>query len=441
MNLKDVKIEKKSDLNRNVKITVSAEEVKKIMDENLKKYVKNAKLDGFRPGKAPESVVKTKYAEQIKGETIQTVVSRSLAKVITDEKFDVATQPHVHNDEFKEGEDYTFSAHFELMPNVEPKGYQKIKLTKEVAEVTEELTNELIEKFLSSQIEYKSKKENSKAKEGDQIKMNAIGFKEGIAFEGGKLENYPLVLGSKNFIAGFEDGLIGVKKGDKISLDLKFPEEYHAKDLAGADVRFDVEVLDILAPEKAELSDELAKKVGYESADKFTEFARSIVVKDLASASEQRLRRELFDILDKKNTFELPESMVDAEFNAVWQAFITDLAKSGQSVAGMDKSEDQLKEEHRKLAERRVRLGLILSKIGQENEVEVAPEQISAEIEKVVAMYPQQADQVRAYYNSPNGRNEIVGPLYEKAICDFVYSQATIKEKTIDPKELLKELD
>ncbi|MCP4354115.1 MAG: trigger factor [Proteobacteria bacterium] len=439
MNLKDVKIEKKSDLNRNVTITVSAEEVGKIMVENLKKYAKNAKLDGFRPGKAPESVVKSKYSEQIKGETIQTLVSKSLAKVITDENFDLATQPHVNDGEFAEGKDYTFSAHFDLMPNIEPKGYKKIKLTKEVAEASDELTNDLIEKFLSSQTEYKSKKANSKAKVGDQVKMNATGFKDGVAFEGGKLEDHPLVLGSNAFIPGFEDGLVGVKKGDEISLDLKFPEEYHAKDLAGADVRFDVEVLDVLGSVKAELTDELAKKFGYESADKFTEFARSRVTEDLASASEQRLRRELFDILDKKNTFELPESMVESEFNAIWQAFIADLAKSGQSIDAMDKSEDQLKEEHRKLAERRVRLGLVLSKIGQENKIEVTPEQIAEEVEKVVAMYPQQADQVRAYYNSPNGRNEIVGPLYEKAVCDFVYSQATIKEKSVESKELIKE--
>lgn len=439
MDLKDVKIEKNSELNRSVKITVDAKEVSKIIDENVKKYADNAKIDGFRPGKAPVSVVKSKYQAQIDSETTQTIVSRSLAKVITDEKFELAAQPHVNHGELKEGEDYTFSSHFDLMPNVEPKGYQKVKLTKEVAQPSDELTEELIEKFLASQTEFKSKRANSKANEGDQVKMNAIGYKDDVAFEGGKLEDYPLVLGSKAFIPGFEEGLVGVKKGDKVSLDLKFPEEYHAKELAGADVRFDVEVLDVLKPVQAELTDELAKKYGYDSAEKFKEFAKTRVKEDLEHASEQRLRRELFDILDKKNDFELPEAMVESEFQAIWQAFIMDLARSGQNIESLGKSEEELKAEHKDLAKRRVRLGLILSKIGQENKLEVKPEQIEAEIEKVITMYPQQADQVRAYYNSERGRNEIAGPLYEKAVCDFIYDQATIKEKEVDAKELIKE--
>ena len=439
MNLKDVKIEKKSDLERNITITVSAEDIAKIMNENTQKAAKNAKLDGFRPGKAPIAVIKQKFEEQIMAETMQTIVSSSLTKVITDEKFDIATQPHVHHTEFKEGEDYTFSAHFEIMPNVEPKGYEKVKLTKEVAKADEDLTNELLGKFLESQVEYKAKRADAKAKDGDQIKMNAVGFKDGVAFEGGKLDNYPLVLGSKSFIPGFEEGLVGAKKGDKLSLDLTFPAEYHAPDLAGAAVVFEVEVLEVAASQKAELTDELAKKFGYDSAEALKEFAASRVQEDLNNASEQKLRRELFDILEKKNKFALPASMIEGEFNAIWQAYQMDLAKAGKSITDMDKSEEELKTENRALAERRVKLGLVLSKIGQENKLEIKEEDVAAEINKVVAMYPQQADQVKAYYTSPQGRNEIVGPLFEKAVCDFIFAQAEIKEKEIKASELLKE--
>ena len=439
MNLKDVKIEKRSDLERNVTVTVSAEDIAKIIEENTQRAAKNAKLDGFRPGKAPITVIKQKYNDQIMAETMQTVVSQGLTKVITDEKFDIATQPHVHHTEYKDGEDYTFSAHFEIMPVVEPKGYQKAKLTKDVAKATDELTNELLDKFLSSQVEYKAKRADAKAKDGDQVKMNAIGYKDGVAFEGGKLDNYPLVLGSKSFIPGFEEGLVGAKKGDKVSLDLAFPEEYHAKELAGAPVVFEVEVLEIASPKKAELTDELAKKFGYESSEKLTEFAASRVQEDLNNASEQKLRRELFDLLEKKNDFALPESMIENEFNAIWQAYEMDLARAGKTIADMDKSEEELKVENKGLAVRRVKLGLVLSKIGQENKVEVKDEDIAAEINKIVAMYPQQADQVKAYYASQQGRNEIVGPLYEKAVCDFIYTQAEIKEKEVKAEELLKE--
>jgi trigger factor len=440
MNLKDVKIEKRSDLERNVVITVSAEDIAKVMDENTKKVSKNAKIDGFRPGKAPVAVIKQKYNDQIMAETMQTIVSRGLTKVITDEKFDIATQPHVHHTEYKEGEDYTFSAHFDIMPVVEPKGYQGVKLTKDVAKANDELTNELLNKFLESQVEYKAKRADSKAKDGDQVKMNAVGFKDGVAFEGGKLDNYPLVLGSKSFIPGFEEGLVGAKKGDKVSLDLTFPAEYHAKELAGAAVVFEVEVLEIASPKAAELSDELAKKFGYESAEALKEFASTRVQDDLNTAAEQKLRRELFDILEKENKFALPASMVEGEFNAIWQAFEMDVARAGKTIADMGKSEEELKTENKALAERRVKLGLVLSKIGQENKVEVKDEDIAAEINKVVAMYPQQADQVQSYYNSPQGRNEIVGPLFEKAVCDFIYSQAKITEKEVKAEELLKEL-
>jgi trigger factor len=440
MNLKDVKIEKRSDLERNVTITVSAEDIAKVMDENTKKVSKNAKIDGFRPGKAPVAVIKQKYNDQIMAETMQTIVSRGLTKVITDEKFDIATQPHVHHTEYKEGEDYTFSAHFDIMPVVEPKGYQGVKLTKDVAKANDELTNELLNKFLESQVEYKAKRADAKAKDGDQVKMNAVGFKDGVAFEGGKLDNYPLVLGSKSFIPGFEEGLVGAKKGDKVSLDLTFPAEYHAKELAGAAVVFEVEVLEIAAPKAAELSDDLAKKFGYESAEALKEFAATRVQDDLNNAAEQKLRRELFDVLEKENKFALPASMVEGEFNAIWQAFEMDVARAGKTIADMDKSEEELKTENKALAERRVKLGLVLSKIGQENKVEVKDEDIAAEINKVVAMYPQQAEQVQAYYNSPQGRNEIVGPLFEKAVCDFIYSQAKVTEKEVKAEELLKEL-
>jgi trigger factor len=437
MNLKDVKIEKRSDLERNVIITVSAEDISKVINENTKKVSKNANIDGFRPGKAPAEVIKKKYQDQIIGETMQTIVSEGLNKVIVDEKFDIATQPHVHHTEYKEGEDYTFSAHFEIMPEVEPKGYQKVKLTKDVAKATDELTNELLEKFLSSQVDYAAK--DGAAAEGDQIMMNAIGYKDGVAFEGGKLDGYPLVLGSKSFIPGFEDGLIGAKKGDKLSLDLAFPKEYHAKDLAGAAVVFEVEVLEVATPKKAELSDELAKKFGYESADALKEFAATRVQEDLDNASEQKLRRELFDILEKKNDFVLPASMINGEFDAIWNAYVADLARSGKTIADMEQSEEELKTENKALAERRVKLGLVLSKIGQENKLEVKEADIAAEIQKVAAMYPQQAEQVMAYYNSPQGRNEVVGPLFEKAVCDFIYAQAVITEKEVTSEELLKE--
>jgi trigger factor len=440
MNLKDVKIEKRSELERNVVITISAEDMTKAIEENTKKVVNSAKIDGFRPGKAPVSVIKSKYNDQIMSETMQAVVSRSLTKVIMDEKFDIATQPHVHHTEFKEGEDYSFSAHFEIMPAVEPKGYQKVKLTKEVAKANDELTDELLNKFLSTQVEYKAKRADAKAKEGDQVKMNAIGYKDGVAFEGGKLDNYPLVLGSKSFIPGFEEGLVGAKKGDKVSLDLTFPAEYHAKDLAGAAVVFEVEVLEIAAAKAAELSDDLAKKFGYDSAEALKEFAASRVQEDLNNASEQKLRRELFDILEKENKFDLPASMLEQEFNAIWQAFQMDLARSGQTIEALEKSEEELKTENRALAERRVKLGLVLSKIGQEHKLEVKQEDIAAEINKIVAMYPQQADQVKAYYASQQGQNEIVGPLFEKAVCDFIYTQATITEKEVKAEELLKEI-
>lgn len=439
MNLKDIKIEKKSDLERNVIITVSAEDMTKAIETNTKKVSNSAKLDGFRPGKAPISVIKSKYNDQIMGEAMQDIVAKSLTKVITDEKFDVATQPHVHHTEFKEGEDYTFSAHFEIMPVVEPKGYQKVKLTKTVAKANDELTDELLEKFLASQVEFKAKRANAKAKDGDQITMNAVGFKDGVAFEGGKLDNYPLVLGSKSFIPGFEDGLIGASKGDKLSLDLAFPAEYHAEDLAGAAVVFEVEVLEIAGPAKAELTDELAKKFGYETADALKEFAATRVQEDLDNAAEQKLRRELFDILEKKNSFALPKQMLEGEFNAIWQAYEMDLAKTGKTIADLDKTEEELKAENKGLAERRVKLGLVLSKIGQENKLEVKQEAIEAEINKIAAMYPQQADQVRAYYTSPQGQNEVVGPLFEKVVCDFIYSQAAITEKEIKAEELLKE--
>lgn len=439
--LMNISLENTGELSRKMQITVPAAEIDKMANERLEHLQKTVKMPGFRPGKVPLDVIKKNHGSQVLSELTESVISNSLAKAFTEKDIRPAGQPRLGEDSGlpELGSDYTFSVTFEIYPEVTLPDFSKIKITKEVAKPDEQMANDLLERLASSRLNFEKKE--GKAESGDRVIIDAEGFVKGEKepFAGGTLKAFQVVLGSGQMIPGFEDGLIGKEAGDKFDLEVSFPEKYHSAELAGKAAVFKTELLRVESSSKPEFNDDFAKTFGEETMDSLKKRIDEQLTVDLEAASTQKLKRQLFDAMDKDNTFVLPEGLVESEFNAIWQSQLQDLAQRGMKIEDMDKSEEEMKAEFKELAARRVRLGLVLSETGQKNDIRVEKKDIDAEIEKVAAANPEQADQVRAYYANPEQQNQIVGPLFEQKVTEWILSQAKVTEKEVKAEELVKE--
>lgn len=433
-----ISLQNKGELGREMVITVPAKDVDAQLGQRLDRIAKSVKLDGFRPGKAPTNVIKARFGAQAAAELTEELVSNTLGKALKEKELRPAAQPRVTFGTLQEGKDYSYTVLFDVLPTVEPKGYEGLKLTRYTAEPTDAQVSEVTDRLRDMNKTF-SKKEG-KAANGDRVLIDAVGYKDGKAFEGGEVKQYWLELGSGSFIPGFEEGLVGVKDGDSKKLDLAFPKDYFNKDLAAQKVVFEVKVFGVEAGAAPELNDEFAKKYGAKDVTELKERIKADLIKELQTASDQRLKREMFDILVEKNKFTLPETMVEDEFTNLWGAFVQDLQRRGGNFAMLGKSEQDLQAEYKNLAARRVQLGLLITEIGNKEKVELSEKDIQAEIAEIAKAYGPQADKVIAYYKRPEVRAQITGPLFERKVCDFIYGKATITESKIDAKELRKEL-
>ncbi|MAI08194.1 MAG: trigger factor [Magnetococcales bacterium] len=436
-----VSLENTGELSRKLSITVPAADIDAMAAERLEQIAKTVKMPGFRPGKVPMDVVKRQHGDRVMGEITERVISESLAKAMKEKDVRPAGQPMMDAGAGlpEEGKDYSYSVSFDVYPEFKPAKVAGIKLTKEVAEPTDEMVEDLLGRLAESRKSYKKK--DGAAVKGDKVIINGEGFVKGEkeGFEGGNLKDFPIILGSGSLIPGFEENLEGVKAGDKKDVEVDFPKDYHSKDLAGKPAIFKCEVLRVEEAEEAKFDDKFATMFGEKTMDDLRTKISEQLTTDLNNASEQRLKRELFDKIEKDNQFELPASVVEAEFNAVWNAQLNDLKQRGMGIEALGKSEDEAKVEFRALAERRVRLGLVLAELGKEHKIEVGKADIEAEIEAVAARNPGMEDQVKQYYADPQRQNEIVGPLFEKKVTDWILEQSTVTEKKVDTKELMQE--
>lgn len=437
-----VSVENTGNLSRKMNITVPAGDIAKMAEERLAEVAKTIKMDGFRPGKVPLNVVKKQHGAAVYNEVTERVISESLQKAFTEQEIQPAGQPVMDPSAGlpTEGEDYSFAVTFDIYPEITPADFSKIKLTKSTAEATDAMVDELLGRLKTARQDFAKK--DGAAEMGDRVVMNAEGYLEGEdkPFDNSQLTDFQLVLGSGQLIPGFEDGLVGVKAGEKRDVEVKFPESYHAKDLAGKPATFKCDVTEVQAAKEAEVNDEFAKNFGAETAEELMNKIREQINSDLTNATEQKLKKDLFDALDEANKFDLPESVIEQEFNSIWNAQKQDLERQGLSMDSMDKSEDELKTEYRELARRRVALGLLLAEIGKQEEIKVEKEDVDAEIAKVSSANPGMEAQVQQYYADPNNQQQLVGPLFEQKVTAHILSKAKVEEKAVDADALLQEL-
>jgi trigger factor len=432
-------------LKRELKITVALPEIQEKVDARLHEMKQRANIKGFRPGKVPVEHLRRLYGRSIMTEVLQQTISETSQKAISEREERPAQQPQINLPEDSQGvesvisgeADLEYTMSFEVIPDMELADLRQLKLEKEVAEVEDEDIDKSVQQLLESSASYEPK--DGAAEDGDQLKVDFVGKIDGEPFEGGAAEDIAVLLGKNNFIPGFEEGLIGAKPGEERVVNVTFPEEYGAEHLAGKPAEFDVKVKEVGAPKLPEADDDFAKTMGFDSMDKLREAIRDKLGKELEQASRTKLKRQLLDELDKAHDFELPASLVEQEYNELWQQTTQQMERSGQSFEDMGTTEEAEQARNRKLAERRVRLGLVLAEIGQRNNIEVTDEEMKRAMMDQARQYPGQEKQVIEYFQqNPNALMELRGPVFEEKVVDYALAMAEVNEKAVSKDDLFK---
>jgi trigger factor len=442
-------VEKSSEgLSRVIAVTIPVAELNQKLDAKLKEVAPQMKLKGFRPGKVPMSHVKKTFGRDLMGEIVNDALNSSSQKALEDAKVRPAAPAEMKltsdMDKVIAGtEDLAYEMALEVMPDFTPTDIKKLKLERPTYEASDADLDEALTELAGQAKTYEDKKGKAvKAAEGDEVTIDFLGKLDGEPFEGGAAEDAQLVIGSNRFIPGFEEQLKGAKVGDETVLNVTFPEDYQAKHLAGKAVTFDVKVKAIKAEAPAVVDEEFAKRIGIESLDKLKELLRTNLNQQYTGAARFKLKRALLDALDKAHDFPLPPKMVEAEFDGIWQQVQADKDAGRLPEEDAKKSEKKLKDEYRKIAERRVRLGLVLAEIGRANNVQVTDQELNNAIMNEARNYPGQERQVLDFYRqNPNAAAQMRAPIYEEKVCDLIFDTAKVTDTPITKEDLLKEDD
>ena len=428
------------DLHKQFTVTVPASELDSRVNARLEEMKPRVNLKGFRPGKAPVSFLKKQFGKSIMGEVVEAAVNEASQKAIADNKLKPALQPRVEpvgsvEDVVDGKSDLTFKVIVDLMPDFETSDPAKLTVERITADVSDADVNEALDRLAKNVRNYKTK--DGAAAKDDVVVIDYEGRADGVPFDGGKGTDFNLTLGTGTFIPGFEDQLIGAKAGDSRDVKVTFPTEYHAPEMAGKDAVFAVTVKEVKVPEDAAIDDELAKKLGLDDLATLKDRVREQLTSDFKAAGRLHLKRRVLDALDNAHDFPLPPAMVDHEFANIWAQVEEELKREGKTAADEGKTEDELKAEYRKIAERRVRLGLVLGKLGEQNGISVAGDEVQRAIMARARQFPGQEQQVFQFYaNNPQAQAEIRAPLFEDKVVDFIAELATVNERKVDKETL-----
>ncbi|WP_429817093.1 trigger factor [Ensifer sp. B1-9] len=430
-------------LKRELKVVIPAKDMEARMNERLAEVKDRVRINGFRPGKVPVAHLKKVYGKSIMADLVNEIVRDKPTEILSGRGEKSATQPEVAmtEDEAEANKilnaeaDLEFTVAYEIIPAIELKDVSGIKVTREIVEIADEEVNEQILRIAESARSYESKK--GKAANGDRVTIDYLGKVDGVAFDGGKDEDAELVLGSNRFIPGFEEQLVGVKAGDEKTITVTFPADYPAANLAGKEATFDITVKDVAAAQDIEINDELATKLGLESADKLKEIVRGQIESQYGNLTRQKVKRQILDQLDELYKFETPERLVEAEFENIWRQINTDLQQAGKTFADEETTEEEARAEYRKLAERRVRLGLVLSEIGEKAGVQVSDDELQRSLFEQLRQFPGQEKQILDYFkNTPGAAASLRAPLFEEKVVDHLLGEISVTDKTVSKEEL-----
>ena len=433
-------------LSRVYGVTVSAKDLGEKLDARIAEIAPQMNLKGFRPGKVPTAHVRRLYGKSIMGEVIEQTLSESSRKVLEDYKLRVAAQPDLKPESdmekvFAGQADLAFDIAVEVMPEFEPIDPARLALERPVYTPTEEEVDEAVAEIAKANRTFEPRTGKTvKAKDGDQLVIDFLGRIDGAAFEGGAATDASLVLGSNQFIPGFEAQLVGAKPGENRTVAVTFPEAYQAAELAGKAAEFEVTVKEVKAPADTAIDDDFAKTLGLDSLADLKDVIRKQLETRYGDTSRFKLKRALLDALDQGHDFPLPPRMVEAEFESIWRQVESDKERGELSSEDEHKSEDELKGEYRKIAERRVRLGLVLAEIGRKHNVSVAEDEVLQAMRSEAMKYRGQEQQVfDLLRKDPDAQAQLRAPIYEDKVVDLLFGKAAVTDKSVSKEELLKE--
>ncbi len=440
-------VETSEGLSRMYKVSVPAADLQKRLTDRIEEMRPQMNLKGFRPGKVPTTHVRKMYGKSIMGEVVEAMVQETSAKAIEDSDVRPAGQPEMHMESDMEevlsgNADLSYHMHVDIMPDFEPADIKKLTIKRPVAEITDDEIGERLGQIAEANQKYDKRGKTAKARKDDAVVMDFLGKLEGEPFEGGSAEGHTLVLGSDSFIPGFEEQLIGAKTGDEVEVKVIFPEGYQAEHLAGKEAIFEVKVHEVRAPKTPDVDEDFAKGLGLESLDKLKEVVTEQIQTEFSTASRAKAKRNLLDTLDDKHDFDLPPKMVEAEFDQIWQQLTAEMDAGRAAEEDKGKSDDELKAEYRTIAERRVRLGLVLAEIGRVAEIKIDESEVQQALIAEARNFPgQEREVVEFFQKSANAMAQLRAPIYEDKVVDHILETAMVKENTVSKEDLLKDDD
>jgi trigger factor len=435
-------------LKHEFQISVPASDLDAKADARLVDLKDKVRLNGFRPGKVPVSHLKKVYGRSVMAETIDQTIRDTNSQIFTERGYRLATEPKVTmpteqkavEDILTGKSDLTYTVSIEVVPPIQLADFKSFTVEKPVAEVSDVDVDEAIKRISDQNRTFAAKGEGTKAETGDRVTISFKGTIDGTPFEGGSGENIQVTIGSNTFIPGFEEKLLDIAAGETRTLKVSFPKNYASEKLAGQPAEFETTATLIEAPQATEINDEFAKTLGLESLNKLKEAARERLAAEFAGATRQRVKRMLLDRLDESHRFEAPPSLVDEEFNLMWNSIKAEMESSGKTFADENTTEDAATEEYRKIADRRVRLGLVLSEIGEKNKITVTDDEVSRAVIERARQMPGREKEVWDYYrNNANALAQLRAPIYEDKVVDFILELADVTEKKVTREDLYKD--
>ncbi|MDP9196314.1 MAG: trigger factor [Pseudomonadota bacterium] len=424
-------------LRREFRVVCPAGEARKSMEGRLRKVGETARLPGFRPGKAPMALLEQRYGQSVMGEVLEDLVEEGAQKALKDRGLRMALRPKVEVKSWGMDKDLEYTIAVEILPDVDPGDLSGIALERPVAVVADSAVDQALERLAKSRAT--TNPVSRAAAMGDTVVVDFRGTADGKEWPGMKAGGAHLELGAKRLVDTFEDQLVGAKAGDHRKVTVTFPADYGATELAGKQGIFEVDVKEVRESVPPVLDDALAKDLGLESLDEMKKLVRERLGEDYARVARLKVKRQLLDSLADRHSFAIPEGMVDLEFSGIWSRLQEELRRDG-SAAGKAKSEEELKKEYRSIAERRVRLGLLLAEVGRRNNIHVAREELNQAMFREMQRFPGQEKQVMEYFrNNPQAMDSLRAPLFEDKVVDFIVTQAKVSDRNVSVDELMKD--
>lgn len=436
-------VETKSDsLLKDFTVTVESSDLEIKIVSRLSEVGKDARIPGFRPGKAPISILKQRFGNSVRGEVLEQTIRESTEELLSERGLRPASQPQIDVTSFEEGQDLTYDISIELLPEIGEVDFSSVKLEREKVEATDKEIEDTLQRLADQNKKSEPLKTNRAAKKGDIAVIDYEGMIDNEIFEGGTGKGIELELGTNQFIPGFEDQIIGSKSGQSLKLDVTFPLDYGNKDLAGKDAVFSCEVKELRQSIPTKIDEEFVKSMGLESIEVLEQTIRDQLNADYAQFTREKVKRQLLDQLSDLFDFDVPPRMLESEFEQIWKQVQEAKEKNSLDPEDLGKSEEELREQYQKISERRVRLGLLLTHVGETNDLTVTQEEINRAIMEQARQMPGQEQQFVDFYRSnPEAQASLRAPIFEDKVVNYIIEMATVTERVLTPDELRAETE